>query len=142
MKLTLRDFPIEREETLGTRDVRIKLHTVGICGSDVHYYTHGGTGVFQVKAPMILGHEASGTVIETGSAVTSLKVGDRVSAPVPVAERLVRAPRRRRRIALENIDPAARSGQGESGKQSGHAGANDEYALSPGAGEENGSPTP
>ncbi len=76
MKLSLRDFPIERDEVLGPRDVRIKLHTVGICGSDVHYYTHGGTGVFQVKAPMILGHEASGTVIEIGAEVTSLKVGD------------------------------------------------------------------
>ena len=53
-KLSLRDFPIEREEPMGPRDVRIKLHTVGICGSDVHYYTHGGIGVFQVKAPMIL----------------------------------------------------------------------------------------
>ena len=40
-QLSLRDFPIEREEPLGPRDVRIKLHTVGICGSDVHYYTHG-----------------------------------------------------------------------------------------------------
>ena len=69
MKLSLRDFPIEREEVLGPRDVRIKLHTVGICGSDVHYYTHGGAGIFQVKAPMILGHEASGIVIETGAEV-------------------------------------------------------------------------
>ena len=68
-KLSLRDFPIEREEVLGPRDVRIKLHTVGICGSDVHYYTHGGAGLFQVKAPMILGHEASGIVIETGAEV-------------------------------------------------------------------------
>ncbi|RYD29640.1 MAG: NAD(P)-dependent alcohol dehydrogenase, partial [Sphingomonadales bacterium] len=58
MRLSLRDFPID--ETMGAHDVRIKLHTVGICGSDVHYYTHGGAGIFQVKAPMILGHEASG----------------------------------------------------------------------------------
>ena len=42
-EISLRDFPeIDRvEETLGPRDVRIKLHTVGICGSDVHYYIHG-----------------------------------------------------------------------------------------------------
>ena len=45
-KLSLRDFPIEREEAVGPGDVRIKLHTVGICGSDVHYYTHGGIGQF------------------------------------------------------------------------------------------------
>ena len=51
---------------LGPRDVRIKLHTVGICGSDVHYYTHGAIGPFVVREPMILGHEASGVVIETG----------------------------------------------------------------------------
>ena len=48
-RLSLRDFPVEREETLGPRDVRIKLHTVGICGSDVHYYTHGGIGPFVVQ---------------------------------------------------------------------------------------------
>jgi D-xylulose reductase len=42
--LSLRDFPIEREEVMGPRDVRVKLHTVGICGSDVHYYTHGQIG--------------------------------------------------------------------------------------------------
>ena len=59
-KLSLRDFPIEKEEALGPRDVRIKLHTVGICGSDVHYYTRGAIGPFVVKEPMILGHEASG----------------------------------------------------------------------------------
>ena len=64
-KLSLRDFPIEREETLGPRDVRIKMHTVGICGSDVHYYTHGRIGPFVVEAPMILGHEASGVVVES-----------------------------------------------------------------------------
>src|SRR4028119_832520 len=77
-ELSLRDFPIEKEEVLGPRDVRIKLHTVGICGSDVHYYTHGRIGSFVVNEPMILGHEASGTVIEVGPEVTTLAVGDRV----------------------------------------------------------------
>lgn len=104
MKLSLRDFPIEREETLGSRDVRVKLHTVGICGSDVHYYTHGGTGVFQVKAPMILGHEASGTVIEAGAEVTGLKVGDRVCMEPGIPDPNSRATR----LGLYNIDPAVR----------------------------------
>lgn len=104
MKLSLRDFPIEREEVLGPRDVRIKLHTVGICGSDVHYYTHGGTGVFQVKAPMILGHEASGTVIETGAEVADLKVGDRVCMEPGIPDPNSRASR----LGLYNIDPAVR----------------------------------
>ena len=52
-KLSLRDFDMPR--TLGPRDVRIKIHTVGICGSDVHYYTHGKIGHFVVDAPMVLG---------------------------------------------------------------------------------------
>ena len=74
-EISLRDFPqISRdEEVLGSRDVRIKMHTVGICGSDVHYYTHGRIGPFVVNDPMILGHEASGTVIEVGADVTTLK---------------------------------------------------------------------
>ncbi|NTG75681.1 NAD(P)-dependent alcohol dehydrogenase [Agrobacterium rhizogenes] len=104
MKLSLRDFPIERKETLGPRDVRIKLHTVGICGSDVHYYTHGGTGIFQVKAPMILGHEASGTIVEAGADVTSLKVGDRVCMEPGIPDPNSRATR----MGMYNVDPAVR----------------------------------
>jgi len=75
-KLNLRE--IELNEVLAPTDVKIKIHTVGICGSDVHYYTHGGIGTFIVKAPMVLGHEAAGTVVEVGSAVKKIKVGDRV----------------------------------------------------------------
>ena len=41
--------------------VKIAIHTVGVCGSDVHYYTHGKIGPFVVNAPMVLGHEAAGT---------------------------------------------------------------------------------
>lgn len=104
LKLSLRDFPIEQEEILGPRDVRVKLHTVGICGSDVHYYTHGGIGPFQVRAPMILGHEASGTVIETGPEVAGLKVGDRVCMEPGIPDPLSRATR----LGLYNIDPAVR----------------------------------
>jgi D-xylulose reductase len=66
------------DEKLGPDDVRIKMHTVGICGSDVHYYTHGKIGNFIVKEPMVLGHEASGTIIEVGKNVKSLKAGDRI----------------------------------------------------------------
>jgi D-xylulose reductase len=101
-RLSLRDFPIEEE--LGPHDVRIKLHTVGICGSDVHYYTHGGSGIFQVKAPMILGHEASGIVIETGSAVTTLKVGDRVCMEPGIPDPNSKATR----LGIYNVDPAVR----------------------------------
>jgi len=57
---------IDLKETVGPNDVRIKINTVGICGSDVHYYLHGSIGPFVVKEPMVLGHEASGVVIEVG----------------------------------------------------------------------------
>ncbi|MEM6384716.1 MAG: NAD(P)-dependent alcohol dehydrogenase [Pseudomonadota bacterium] len=105
-ELSLRDFPgIDREEaTLGPRDVRIKLHTVGICGSDVHYFTHGRIGPFIVNAPMILGHEASGTVIEVGNEVTSLATGDRVCMEPGIPDPNSRATQ----LGMYNIDPAVR----------------------------------
>lgn len=74
--ITLRDFPIE--EKVSPKDVRIAISHVGICGSDVHYYEYGNIGDFVVREPMILGHEASGTIIEVGAEVKDLKVGDRV----------------------------------------------------------------
>ena len=70
--LRLRDFPLE--EGLGPHDVRVRIHTVGICGSDVHYYQHGAIGPFVVRAPLVLGHEASGIVLETGAAETAGEV--------------------------------------------------------------------
>ncbi len=97
--LVIQDIDIK--ETLGPDDVRIKMHTIGICGSDVHYYTHGKIGNFIVKAPMILGHEASGTVIEVGKNVKTLKNGDRVCMEPGV-------PDLRSRATLEgmyNLDP-------------------------------------
>jgi len=105
-ELSLRDFPaIDREEeTLGPRDVRIKLHTVGICGSDVHYYTHGRIGQFIVNDPMILGHEASGVVIETGSEVTTLKTGDRVCMEPGIPDPNSKATQ----LGMYNVDPAVR----------------------------------
>ncbi|MCX7645173.1 MAG: NAD(P)-dependent alcohol dehydrogenase [Rhodobacteraceae bacterium] len=103
-ELSLRDFPIEREEVLGPRDLRIRLHTVGICGSDVHYYTHGRIGPFVVNAPMILGHEAAGTVIEVGSEVTGFAVGDRVCMEPGIPDPHSRATR----LGMYNVDPAVR----------------------------------
>jgi D-xylulose reductase len=92
---------IELDEPMGPQDVRIKIHTVGICGSDVHYYQWGKIGPFVVNAPMILGHEASGTIIEVGSAVTNLKVGDRVCMEPGVPDPNSRATR----IGIYNCDP-------------------------------------
>lgn len=64
--------------TVGPHDVEVKIQACGVCGSDVHYYTHGKIGQYVVKEPMVLGHEASGVVTKVGSEVTHLKVGDRV----------------------------------------------------------------
>ncbi|XP_049908086.1 sorbitol dehydrogenase [Epinephelus moara] len=63
----------------GPNDVLLQMHSVGICGSDVHYWQSGRCGDFVVKEPMVLGHEASGRVVKVGSAVKHLKVGDRVA---------------------------------------------------------------
>ncbi|KAF5603127.1 alcohol dehydrogenase like domain protein [Fusarium subglutinans] len=59
--------------------VLVAINYTGICGSDVHYWDHGRIGQFIVQEPMILGHESSGTVVEVGGNVTSLKPGDRVA---------------------------------------------------------------
>jgi len=100
--LGIRD--IDPGETLGPRDVRIKLHTVGVCGSDVHYYTHGGIGPFIVNDPMILGHEASGTVMEVGKDVTHLAEGDRVCMEPGIPDPASKASR----LGMYNLDPAVR----------------------------------
>ena len=65
--------------TPGPNQVLLKMGPVGICGSDVHYWTHGRIGDFIVDGAMVLGHEAAGTVYGVGSAVKDLAVGDRVA---------------------------------------------------------------
>jgi len=63
----------------GPLEVRVKIARVGVCGSDLHYYTHGRIGNFIVERPIVLGHEVSGTVEAIGEGVTRHKVGDRVA---------------------------------------------------------------
>lgn len=75
-KLSLRDFPIHEE--MGPYDVKIQIKACGICGSDVHYYVEGAIGDFVVKEPMILGHEAAGIIVDKGSKVKNLELGDLV----------------------------------------------------------------
>jgi D-xylulose reductase len=99
-ELALRDIDLPMET--GPGRVKIKLHTVGVCGSDVHYYTHGRIGPFVVDAPMVLGHEGAGTVVEVGDGVTSLKVGDRVCMEPGVPDPKSRASR----LGMYNVDPA------------------------------------
>jgi len=64
---------------LGERDVLVEVRSVGVCGSDVHYYEHGRIGSFVVEEPLVLGHEVSGVVVERGSRVTRHPVGQRVA---------------------------------------------------------------
>ena len=76
-----RDLRIEDRNvgTVGPSDVLVHLETGGICGSDLHYYNHGGFGTVQLRQPMILGHEVAGRVAEMGSSVKHLSIGDRVA---------------------------------------------------------------
>jgi L-iditol 2-dehydrogenase len=60
-------------------EVLIRIKTVGVCGSDIHYFTHGKIGTQVVNFPFAVGHECSGIIEETGSAVTRVKPGDLVA---------------------------------------------------------------
>lgn len=60
-------------------EVLVEVGSVGVCGSDVHYYEHGRIGPYVVESPLVLGHEAGGVVAAVGPGVTTLSVGQRVS---------------------------------------------------------------
>jgi len=83
--LRMEDLPIPQP---GPGQVQLEMQEVGICGSDVHYWTHGAIGDFVVRKPMILGHEAAAVVSKLGEGVTTLKVGDRVAIEPGVPCRL------------------------------------------------------
>jgi L-idonate 5-dehydrogenase len=75
------DLRIE-ERDIGKPDagqVTVAIKRGGICGSDLHYYRHGGFGTIRLKEPMVLGHEVAGEVTGLGADVSTLKVGDRVA---------------------------------------------------------------
>jgi L-idonate 5-dehydrogenase len=76
-----KDLRIEERmpETAGAGQVEIAVEAGGICGSDLHYYNHGGFGAIRLREPMILGHEVAGTIRGLGAGVTGLSVGDRVA---------------------------------------------------------------
>jgi L-iditol 2-dehydrogenase len=63
----------------GPGQVVVRVASVGVCGSDVHYYEHGRIGQYVVESPLVLGHEAAGEVVAVGPGVTSPAVGQRVS---------------------------------------------------------------
>lgn len=64
---------------LGPRDVRVRIESGGICGSDLHYYHHGGFGTIRLQEPMALGHEIAGTIDKVGADVSRISVGQRVA---------------------------------------------------------------
>lgn len=67
--------------------VKVQVKATGICGSDIHFYTQGSIGDFVVDSPMVLGHESSGVIVEIGSLVNTVKVGDRVAIEPGVPSR-------------------------------------------------------
>ncbi|MGQ9472534.1 MAG: NAD(P)-dependent alcohol dehydrogenase [Candidatus Caldatribacteriaceae bacterium] len=67
-------IPIPKED-----QVLIRIKSVGVCGSDVHYFVEGRIGGYVVNPPFILGHECSGEVVEVGKGVRNLRPGDRVT---------------------------------------------------------------
>ncbi|MEO0990407.1 MAG: L-idonate 5-dehydrogenase [Pseudomonadota bacterium] len=76
-----KDLRIEERDqpTPGPGEVLIRMERGGICGSDLHYYNHGGFGTVRLKEPMILGHEVSGRVEALGPDVSGLAAGDLVA---------------------------------------------------------------
>ena len=76
-----RDLRIEREPVaaVGADEVRVRVGVGGICGTDLHYYLHGGFGAVRLREPMVLGHEIAGEIEAVGAGVTALRPGDRVA---------------------------------------------------------------
>jgi len=75
-KTEVREVPVPQP---GPDEVLVEVHSVGVCGSDVHYFKHGRLGKYVVEEPLILGHECAGRVAKVGGDVTSLQAGDRVA---------------------------------------------------------------
>lgn len=76
-----RDLRIETRPTpeMGADHVLVRIERGGICGSDLHYYQHGGFGTVKLREPMVLGHEVAGVVAEVGDAVQGAEAGQRVA---------------------------------------------------------------
>ncbi len=97
---------VERETDVppvGAEDVLIKVHSMGICGSDIEYYMHNKCGAFVPRNPLVLGHELSGEVVETGASVTTISPGTRVSIDPSIPCRICRYCRCGRHNLCENL---------------------------------------
>lgn len=75
-KMAMIDKP--EPEIKGPDEVKIKLSSIGVCGSDIHYYAEGKIGSQVVEYPFAVGHECSGVIMEKGEGVTHVNVGDLV----------------------------------------------------------------
>lgn len=75
------DLRIEELPTpvLGPGQIRLRVRRGGICGSDLHYYRHGGFGTVRIQEPMVLGHEVAGVIDAVGSSVHAFSPGDRIA---------------------------------------------------------------
>ena len=76
-KMEMQEIPTPK--ITNEKEVLIKMKVVGVCGSDVHYYSLGKIGSQIVQYPYPVGHEGAGEVVEVGSAVTKVKPGDRIA---------------------------------------------------------------
>eukprot|EP01083_Nonionella_stella_P017020 47528_1 len=72
-------YPMERPSIIEPWEVLLNVDHTGICGSDLEYYKHGVIGPFELKQPMIMGHESGGTVLAVGNAVNNVQPGDKVA---------------------------------------------------------------
>jgi L-iditol 2-dehydrogenase len=75
--MEMRDIP--EPQVINPNDVKIKMSVLGICGSDIHYYTQGQIGSQKVQYPFAVGHEGAGIVVETGKSVKRVKPGDHIA---------------------------------------------------------------
>ena len=75
-KMEFEQWPIPQ---IKDDEVLVKINHVGVCGSDLHFFEAGRIGNWIVDSDLVLGHESGGTVVEVGSKVEHLKVGDRVA---------------------------------------------------------------
>ncbi len=73
----IQDIPVPKVSQ--DTDVLIRIKMVGVCGSDIHYYTEGRIGDQIVKFPFLVGHEAAGIVESVGNKVTRVKPGQRIA---------------------------------------------------------------
>lgn len=88
----------------GPGEVLVRITSVGVCGSDTHYFTEGRIGSFVVESPLVLGHEPAGIVVSLGAGVTDRTVGQRVSLepgiPDPLSKQSL--------AGCYNLDPGVR----------------------------------